>query len=269
MLLSQQLKSYITRRMIIKPVNCFQDNYAYILLDESSKKAAAVDPVEPDNILKALSEYPDYTLSMILTTHHHHDHAGGNTSFLKKLEPEKIKCYGGSEKVNGVNHIVKDNETIQLGSLSIRAITTPCHTMDHICYYVENNDDDRAVFTGDCLFSSGCGRFFEGSAKEMWEALSKLAALPDNTKVYFGHEYTLSNLKFAESVEPHNKDIQEKKKWAQQVKCTTPSTIGNEKLTNPFIRCDLPEVFKHIVHHPEKAKQVDILGQLRRMKDDF
>ncbi|KAI9482721.1 MAG: Metallo-beta-lactamase superfamily [Benjaminiella poitrasii] len=268
MLLSRT-RTYISR-MIVKPVKCFQDNYAYILLDESSKKAAAVDPVEPDNILKTLkNDYPDYTLTMILTTHHHHDHAGGNTSLLKKLQPNEIPCYGGSERVSGISHVVKDNETIQLGSLSIRAITTACHTMDHICYYVDARENDRAVFTGDCLFSSGCGRFFEGAAKEMWESLSKLTALPNDTKVYFGHEYTLSNLKFAESVEPHNEDIQKKKKWAQEVGCTTPSTMGNEKLTNPFIRADLPEIVKRVVHHPEKAKPVDVLGQLRRMKDDF
>lgn len=140
--------------------------------------------------------------------------------------------------------------------------------MDHICYYIDK-DDDRAVFTGDCLFSSGCGRFFEGTPTDMWKALSQLLQLPEDTKVYFGHEYTMSNLKFAQHIEPDNEDIKEKINWAKEIGITTPSTIANEKLTNPFLRVNLPEVAKLIVKDPSSTSVTDILGQLRKMKDDF
>lgn len=209
----------------------------------------------------------NFTIYRILTTHHHWDHAGGNSDLLKKLGKD-IECYGGSKQVKSVSHIVKDNETIKLGDISIQALTTGGHTMDHICYYVDYKGE-RAVFTGDCLFSSGCGRFFEGTPSDMWNALSKLLKLPEDTKVYFGHEYTVSNLKFAESVEKDNKDIAEKMKWAKEVGVTTPSTIKNEKLTNPFMRVELPEVAKLIVDNPHSASVTDVLGKLRQMKDNF
>ncbi|CAO3675090.1 hypothetical protein G6F70_002332 [Rhizopus microsporus] len=250
------------KKMIVKPVPCLQDNYAYLLLDQTSKKAAAIDPVEPDNVFKALeSTYPDYQLSMILTTHHHWDHAGGNTKFLSKLN---VPCYGGSDQVKGVTHIVKANETIQLGNIQIRALATAGHTMDHICYFAQE-DNDHAVFTGDCLFSSGCGRFFEGSPSDMWNAFSELLKLPEDTHVYFGHEYTLANLKFAAHVEPDNQDIKDKIKWAQENKCTTPSTLSNEKLTNPFLRV---ESIGHLID-PSCSSTIELLGKLRKMKDNF
>ncbi|RCI03401.1 hypothetical protein CU098_012719, partial [Rhizopus stolonifer] len=230
---------------------------------------AAVDPVEPEHILKALEDYPDYTFSMILTTHHHWDHASGNKKLLEKPFAKDVVCYGGSEQVEGVQKILKDNDTVQLGDLTIRALTTTGHTMDHLCYYVER-DNDRAVFTGDCLFSSGCGRFFEGTPKDMWTALSKLMKLPDDTKVYFGHEYTSSNLKFAQHIEPDNKHIQEKIDWAKQVGCTTPSTIQNEKLTNPFMRVQESEVIHRVIKNPTSdTHPYDVLGEIRKMKDNF
>ncbi|CAO0792161.1 unnamed protein product [Mucor circinelloides] len=250
--------------MIIKPVPCLKDNYAYLLLDQKSKQAAAVDPVEPDHVLKALEAYPDYKLSMILTTHHHWDHAGGNP---KLLETHPVTCYGGSDKVGGVTQIVKDKDTIQLGDLTIKALSTSGHTMDHICYFIEH-EQDRAVFTGDCLFSSGSGRMFEGSPENMWNAMTKLLQLPDDTKVYFGHEYTVSNLKFAQHVEKDNQDIKEKMEWAKQAGCTTPSTIANEKLTNPFLRVNLPQVAK-LITDDENASVSDVWGKLRKMKDNF
>lgn len=154
-----------------------------------------------------------------------------------------------------------------MGDLNIRALSTTGHTMDHICYYVDG--EDRAVFTGDCLFSSGCGRFFEGTPENMWKAFKALLALPDDTKVYFGHEYTMSNLKFAQHVEPENKAIKEKIAWAEQVKVTTPSTLANEKQTNPFLRVELPEVAKNIVKDPSSSSVTDVLGELRKMKDNF
>ncbi|KAI8374341.1 hydroxyacylglutathione hydrolase [Radiomyces spectabilis] len=253
-----------TQKMIVKPVPCFSDNYAYLLLDESSKKAAAVDPVEPNKVLDALKEYPDYQLVSILTTHHHADHAGGNKKMLQLHQD--LKCYGGSEQVQGVTDIVRAGDKLEIGHLQIQPMPTAGHTMDHVCYHVKDKTGD-AVFTGDCLFSSGCGRFFEGSPSDMWKALSALMELPDETKVYFGHEYTRANLKFARTVEPDNKEMQEKWEWAQKTECTTPSTIKNEKLTNPFLRVEAPSVRQAVLKSDKPAPAQEVLGLLRKMKD--
>lgn len=201
-----------------------------------------------------------------MTTHHHWDHAGGNPEMMKKFH-NKLICYGGSSQVESVTHLLKGGEIIKLGELNIRALSTTGHTMDHISYYVDD-EDDRAVFTGDCLFSSGCGRFFEGTPENMWAAFSKLLQLPDDTKVYFGHEYTLANLRFAQSIEPNNKEIEAKLQWAKSSEYTTPSTIESEKLTNPFLRVNLPEVARLIDSNPNSSV-TDVLGKLRKMKDLF
>ena len=119
------------------------------------------------------------------------------------------------------------------------------------------------------IFSSGCGRFFEGTPQDMWQSISKVADLPDSTYVYFGHEYTIANLKFAEHVEPENKEIQEKIAWAKRVGCTTPSTIQNEKLTNPFFRVEESSVQERVLGKDNKASAVEVLGKVRAMKDNF
>lgn len=253
--------------MIVKPVPCLQDNYSYLLLDEKTQQAAVVDPVEPNKVLAALKEsYPQYKLTAILTTHHHWDHAGGNKKLLKEM-PD-LTCYGGSENVEGANHLVRDKEPIAVGDLQVTPLKTPCHTMDHVCYYVDDNGQ-RAVFTGDCVFSSGCGRFFEGTASDMWNSLSTVAELPDDTNMYFGHEYTMANLKFAEHIEPDNEAIRQKKQWAQRVGCTTPSTIRNEKLTNPFMRVQEPSVQQRVLGADKTASAEEVLGIVRQMKDNF
>ncbi|CAO3650130.1 unnamed protein product [Cunninghamella echinulata] len=152
--------------------------------------------------------------------------------------------------------------------------------MDHISYYIPNDGIESvaethhaAVFTGDCLFSSGAGRFFEGTPKDMYEAFTKLANLPENTNVYFGHEYTVSNCKFALHVDPDNKRLQQKMDWAQHVSSTTPSTILNEMTTNPFLRVNDPAI-RAAVAQPGDDKNValddvEVLGRLRKMKDNF
>ncbi|KAI9248409.1 hypothetical protein BY458DRAFT_526542 [Sporodiniella umbellata] len=252
----------VYRKMIIQPVPCLQDNYAYLLLDKTTKQAAAIDPVEPKNVLETLAKHhPDYTLAMILTTHHHWDHAGGNVQFLKE---KKVPCYGGSEQVKGVTHVLQANETIQLGNITLRALTTAGHTMDHICYHAKERNE-HAVFTGDCLFSSGCGRFFEGSPADMQSAFDTLLALPEETQVYFGHEYTRANLKFALHLEPDNQAIQQKVAWAERTACTTPSSLQNEKQTNPFLRVSQ---LGHRID-PQLKDPIALLATLRKMKDDF
>ncbi|KAI8081616.1 hydroxyacylglutathione hydrolase [Halteromyces radiatus] len=255
--------------MIVKPVPCLKDNYSYLLLDEKTKTAGVVDPVEPDNVLTALEDYPDYKLTTVLTTHHHWDHAGGNTKLLKKRPG--LTVYGGSKQVQGVTEVIEsDKHLIKIGDLKIQPFLTRGHTMDHVCYYVQD-EDEKAVFTGDCLFSSGCGRFFEGTPKDMDQAFSKLKNLPEQTNVYFGHEYTVANCNFASKVEPNNSHLQQKLNWAKRVGCTTPSTILNESLTNPFLRVHESTVREAVIkHHEDAAKltDIDVLGRLRQMKDN-
>ena len=223
----------------------------------------------------------------ILTTHHHWDHAGGNAELLK-LFPH-LPCYGGSKNVDAANHVVKNEESVKVGDLQVIPLETYCHTMDHICYYVQDGEQ-RAVFTGDwyvyifkeedvgktltsfflsSIFSSGCGRFFEGTPADMWKSISTIAKLPDSTQVYFGHEYTVSNLRFAEHVEPDNKETQEKMAWAKRTACTTPSTIQNEKLTNPFFRVESDSVQNSVLGKGKRGPATEVMGKLRQMKDNF
>ncbi|ORZ21987.1 beta-lactamase-like protein [Absidia repens] len=276
----------IANKMIIKPVPCLQDNYSYILLDENTKTAAVVDPVEPEKVLNSLEDYSEYKLTTILTTHHHWDHSGGNNKLLKKIPG--LTVYGGSDQVQGVTDVIKDeDQLITLGELKIQPYLTRGHTMDHVSYYVQdissnsNNNSSNsnntssslsgAVFTGDCLFSSGCGRFFEGSPADVELALAKLKQLPERTNVYFGHEYTVSNCSFAVTVEPHNTLLQQKLAWARRVGCTTPTTILNESLTNPFLRLHEPSVREAVAMNGEDAfalTDLDVLGRLRQMKDN-
>lgn len=233
------------KMMRIVEIPCLEDNYSYLIIDETSKEAAVVDPVEPDKIVD-LAQQQGLLLKMVLTTHHHWDHAGGNDK-IKQMIPG-IKVYGGStDNVRGCTHKLDNRDRLSLGThISITALHTPCHTKGHISYYVTGKDEDvPAVFTGDTLFVAGCGKFFEGTAEQMYQSLCvTLGALPKPTKVYCGHEYTVKNLQFALTIEPNNERITQKLSWAQRQRQmnqpTVPSTIEEELETNPFMRVESP-----------------------------
>ncbi|KAG8651568.1 hypothetical protein MANES_07G141600v8 [Manihot esculenta] len=233
--------------MKIFHVPCLEDNFAYLIIDENTQEAAVVDPVEPDKIFEAANQHQVH-LKFVLTTHHHWDHAGGNEK-MKQLVPG-LQVYGGSfDNVKGCTHQLDNGDKLQLGShVNILALHTPCHTKGHISYYVTGKDgEDPAVFTGDTLFIAGCGKFFEGTAEQMYQSLCQtLGSLPKPTQVYCGHEYTVKNLHFALTVEPDNVKTQHKLSWAQQQReaglPTIPSTIEDEWETNPFMRVDLPDL---------------------------
>lgn len=256
--------------MKIVHVPCLEDNYAYLIMDESTKDAAAVDPVEPEKIVGAAREMGAH-LKMVLTTHHHWDHTGGNEK-MKQLVPD-IKIYGGSiDNVKGCTHKLENGDRLTLGAdLEILSLHTPCHTKGHISYFVTSKEEeDPAVFTGDTLFIAGCGKFFEGTAQQMYDSLCvTLASLPTPTRVYCGHEYTEKNLRFALTIEPENQKIQEKLSWAQQRRLanlpTIPSTIGEELETNPFMRVDLPEIQAKV----GCSSPVEALKEMRRLKDNW
>jgi hydroxyacylglutathione hydrolase len=180
-------------------------------------------------ILKDAIQAGKINLTAIVNTHHHWDHAGGNKKLLAELGTPKLDIIGGKD-CEGVTKTPGHGETFKLGDITFKGVHTPCHTQDSICFFVQDGND-RAVFTGDTLFIGGCGRFFEGNAKEMHEALNeRLAALPDDTVVYPGHEYTKANVKFAASVS-QREAVQSLHSFAEDNKITTGKfTIGDEKV---------------------------------------
>lgn len=227
--------------MKVRILPALSDNYMYLLVDESTKEAAVVDPVTPDIVVAAVEE-EQATLTTVLTTHHHWDHAGGNKRLAELVSG--LRFFGGDDRIDALTHHVQHGQTFSIGEIDVKCLSTPCHTKGHICYYVSSKDNaPPAVFTGDTLFLGGCGRFFEGDAVQMHAALIQvLATLPQHTHVYCGHEYSLQNLRFGLTVEPNNLDLQAKLAWAKAARDakpplpTVPSTIGDELRYNPFMR---------------------------------
>ncbi|XP_076948471.1 hydroxyacylglutathione hydrolase cytoplasmic-like [Bidens hawaiensis] len=251
-------------------IPCLEDNYSYLVIDEKTKQGAVVDPVEPEKVIGVAKEH-GVEVKLVLTTHHHWDHAGGNEK-IKELVPG-IKVYGGSiDNVKGCTNKVDNGDKLTLGAdINILSLHTPCHTKGHISYYLTGKEEDEpAVFTGDTLFVAGCGKFFEGTAEQMHESLCvTLASLPKPTRVYCGHEYTVKNLQFAQTVEPENTKISQKLSWAQQQRQaglpTIPSTIAEELEINPFMRADLPEVQEKV----GCKSAVEALRKIRELKDNW
>jgi hydroxyacylglutathione hydrolase len=245
------------------------DNYAYLVIDERTQQAGIVDCAEAEPVLAAAAR-EGVKLTAILPTHHHYDHVGGNADLLR-ADPT-LTVYGSDDRIPGVTTYVHDGGVITLGSLSARVLFIPAHTTGHIAYFFP---DEHAVFTGDTLFAGGCGRLFEGDAAMMIQSLSKLLALPDDTRVYFGHEYTEKNLRFALTLEPDNAALREKHAWAAaQVRgggTTTPTTIASEKETNPFLRWKSPALRATLqARFPDlPMTDVAVFAKTRELKDNY
>lgn len=254
--------------MQIHILPALSDNYMYLLVDESSKEAAVVDPVEPQKVADAVQEL-GLNLSTILTTHHHWDHAGGNSKMSELFQG--LKILGGDDRIPALNQMVSHGDEVRIGDITVKCLSTPCHTGGHICYFATSpSKEGPAVFTGDTLFIAGCGKFFEGTADEMHSALmTKLSSLPDETRVYCGHEYTVNNLKYALHVEPLNESILAKMKEAGTKRGTNqptvPSTIEQEKKYNPFMRVNEASVQRHA----SASDPISTMAYLRREKDHF
>ncbi|KAI0840249.1 hydroxyacylglutathione hydrolase [Hypoxylon sp. FL0890] len=259
-----------TRAMHVQSIPMWtgsHDNYAYLLVDDKTKNAVVIDPAHPEEVapvLKQAIQDGKINLKAIVNTHHHFDHAGGNDQIRSELGKPDLQIIGGKD-CQSVTITLADGEGFKIGDITVKALHTPCHTQDSICWYAQDGDD-KAVFTGDTLFHGGCGRFFEGTAAEMHTALNKtLASLPDDTKVYPGHEYTKSNVKFGISV-LQNEAIKKLQEFAEKNKETQGKfTIGDEKLHNVFMRVEDPEVQKAT----GKTDPVEVMDQLRTMKNNF
>ncbi|KAF2198929.1 hydroxyacylglutathione hydrolase [Delitschia confertaspora ATCC 74209] len=265
------IRPQITRKMHIQSIPMWEgtgNNYAYLVTDSVTSTSAIIDPANPPEVLSLLQQKTSsgsIKLESIINTHHHHDHAGGNVEMLKHF---KVPIIGGKD-CDKVNKVPAHGETFNIGEkIKVTALHTPCHTQDSICYYMEDSESgERAVFTGDTLFIGGCGRFFEGSAKEMHKALNDvLAGLPDDTKVYPGHEYTKGNVKFAKSVLQEDEAVQKLDTYSQQNRETQGKfTIGDEKKHNVFMRVSDPTIQKIV----GSEDPVEVIGKLRAMKDNF
>ncbi|RYO86409.1 hypothetical protein DL766_007846 [Monosporascus sp. MC13-8B] len=243
------------------------DNYAYLLVDDQSRDAVIIDPANPEEVspvLKQAISAGKINLKAILNTHHHWDHAGGNKRLRNDLGTPDLPIIGGKD-CEAVTKTPADGEGFNVGNIAVKGIRTPCHTQDSICWFAQDGDE-KAVFTGDTLFHGGCGRFFEGTAEEMHAALNeKLAALPDCTRVYPGHEYTKSNVKFGISV-LQSEAVKKLQAFAENNKETQGRfTIGDEKQHNVFMRVEDPEILKAT----GRTDPVEVMAKLREMKNNF
>jgi hydroxyacylglutathione hydrolase len=243
------------------------DNYIYLLHDTLSGETAAVDPAVAQPVLDVLKQR-GWQLTYILNTHHHGDHVGGNLELKQKTGCQIIGSAADKHRIPAIDRCVSDGEHITIGKHSSQVMETAGHTSGHIVYYFA---EDNALFCGDTLFVMGCGRLFEGSAKQLWQSLQKLKTLPAETRVYCAHEYSENNAWFALSVEPDNLALQHKMTVIQQRRAnnlpTVPSTIAEELATNPFLREDSPTLRKNL--NCENNTDVEVFANLRRLKDNF
>ena len=239
--------------MKIQVIPCLQDNYAYIIIDESNKTACVIDPSESEPVINFL-EKNNIKLKFILNTHHHYDHVGGNQELKEKYEAKIIGFKGDKDRIPGIDFLVNDQENWKQGNFEAKIIHIPGHTLGHICFYFYK---ENSAFTGDTLFSLGCGRIFEGTYLQMYNSLKKLKMLPENTKIFCGHEYTAQNSKFCIMHDKDNQNLKDKinenDKKLKKGLPTVPSTIKDELECSIFLKSDNLEIF----------------SKLRDLKDNF
>lgn len=245
--------------MPISVVPIYSDNYVSII--HNDREAVVVDPGIYEHIETFLIENR-LTVVAILVTHHHWDHTDGVAEMAERYD---APVYGSSDSRCGATKIVAEGDTIEVGAFRFDVLETPGHTTSHLCYYAPT---EGAVFTGDTLFSCGCGRLFEGTPQQMTHSFHKLLSLPEETRIYFAHEYTTDNIRFALSVEPHNKNLLAYEEELKCLKRSIPSSIKREKECNPFCRLNSPELRSNL-QIPTEAHLWEVFRKLRSLKDSF
>jgi hydroxyacylglutathione hydrolase len=256
--------------MRVVPVPCLSDNFAYLLICPATHTAAVIDPSEEGPVTAAAAR-EGVTLAAIWNTHHHGDHVDGNTGLLaRQPDLEVVGFEGDRGRIPGQTRFVAEGDTVKVGTLEATVIHNPGHTRGAVSFHVSGG----ALFTGDTLFGAGCGRLFEGTPADMHASLGKLAALPGDTRVYCGHEYTAKNLDFAAAVEPDNPAVRDRRRAVGVALAagqpSVPFTMLAELTTNPFLRCHLPEVAAAArAREPEVEGAVEVFAAIRRWKDKF
>jgi hydroxyacylglutathione hydrolase len=247
--------------------SCLADNYGYLLHDADSGVTAAVDTPDATEILAQLAAR-GWRLTHILNTHHHNDHAGGNLELKRRTGCTIVGPKRDAARIPGIDRAVGEGDVVMLGSHRATVHDTPGHTRGHIVYHFA---DARAAFVGDTLFAIGCGRLFEGTPAEMWSSLQKILCWPDDTRLYCAHEYTQANARFALTVEPRNAALRERAAAVAKLRAagrpTVPSTLAEERATNPFLRAASAEL-RATIGLPNAA-DVDVFARTRALKDAF
>ena len=253
--------------MQITPIPCLSDNYAYVINDINFKTIGVIDPSESKPIISFL-EKKNLKLNYILNTHHHFDHIGGNVELKKKYNAKIVGFVGDKHRIPGIDIGLKNDEIWNFGNSIVKILHIPGHTLGHICFFFEK---EKIAFTGDTLFSLGCGKIFEGTHKQMLSSLNKIKKLPKNTKIYCGHEYTLKNAKFCMKYDKNNINLE---KHFEKIKVlrsknipTIPSTLEDELKSNIFLRCDQNDL--KIKLNMKNQEDFKVFRKVRDLKDSF
>ena len=253
--------------MDIDIIPCLSDNYSYLIKDNQTNTVAIIDPSEFGPCNKKIDQKYK-KLDFILNTHHHFDHIGGNEELKKKYSSKVLGFEKDKKRIPSIDVLLKDSQEFKIGNLKFKTILIPGHTLGHIAFYLEK---EKVIFTGDTLFSLGCGRIFEGTYQQMFNSLNKIKDLPGDTKIYCGHEYTKNNLEFCLKFDPNNNYLKDKVKVIEtkikERKPTIPSTIKDEIQTNIFLRYDDLNVKGAL--NLKNASDLEIFTKLRDLKDNF
>ena len=253
--------------LAIEQFTCRSDNFGVLIHDPRSGLTASIDAPEEGPINAKLAE-KKWNLDHIFTTHHHGDHVEANLPLKEAFNCRITGPSGEAAKIPGIDEAVSEGDTIAFGDISIEVIESPGHTLGHISYWIPS---EKVAFVADTLFALGCGRVFEGTAEMMWNSLEKIIALPDETTIYCGHEYTLANARFALTIEPGNTELVARAKEIETLrgngKPTLPTTIGIEKKTNPFLRVNEPAIRDGL--GMASASPAEVFAEIRSRKDRF
>ncbi len=232
-------------RLTVSAVSVLSDNYVWLIHDAASGETAAVDPSVADPVLHAATA-SDLKITQVLNTHWHPDHTGGNDG-IRNSTGCAITGPAEAERVSRIDRIVAEGDRVRVGGAEAQVWDIPAHTGGHIAYYFE---DEGMIFVGDTMFAMGCGRLFEGTAEQMYANMQRIAALPEGVRIYCGHEYTLANARFAAHVEPGNADVlrrlEEAAALREEGKITLPTTVAEERATNPFVRASDAQEFARL-----------------------